>query len=312
VPHSELVVSDLDVLDASGALWLRLTGWADKRFIPPPGFDALLRPADVRLSREVRAPLEGLGRAADALTLRRVDAPSTADLPFWAAVWAARLQGPAEREAWARRTGPGPSRLAHLAGRAAAKDAVAGLAPVPALPADIEIGSDAYGRPVVRWDGPPVQVSIAHSGQTAMALAGTGPDAQRLGVDVEERGPRPESFAGTAFDAHEQALLADLEPEVLDAWALRLWCAKEAVAKAVGTGLLDGPGSVSVEAADRETGQVLARLHGSLVQAAPDLADIPVLVATWADDGVVLATTTCAPAPFPRPLAADREVGHEQ
>jgi phosphopantetheinyl transferase len=164
----------------------------------------------------------------------------------------------------------------------------------------------------VRWDGPPVQVSIAHSGRTAVALAGTGPDAERLGVDVEERGPRPESFAATAFDPRELALLADLDPDRLDEWALRLWCAKEAVAKAVGTGLLDGPGSVSVEAADRETGQVLARLHGSLVQVAPDLADTPVLVATWADDAVVLATTTCAPAPFPRPLAADREVGHEQ
>jgi phosphopantetheinyl transferase len=145
-----------------------------------------------------------------------------------------------------------------------------------------------------------------------VALAGAGPDAERLGVDVEERGPRPESFAATAFDAHERGLLAELDPEDLDAWALRLWCAKEAVAKAVGTGLLDGPGSVRVEAVERESGQVLALLHGSLVLAAPDLADTPVLVATWADDTVVVATTTCAPAPSTRPLAADREVGHEQ
>jgi phosphopantetheinyl transferase len=154
-------------------------------------------------------------------------------------------------------------------------------------------------------------VSIAHSGGTAVALAGIGPDAERLGVDVEERGPRPDSFAATAFDQQERAVLAELGSD-LDEWALRLWCTKEAVGKAVGTGLLDGPGSVTVEAVDRESGQVLARLHGSLVRAAPDLADTPVLVATWADATVVVATTTCAPAPSTRPLAADREVGHEQ
>jgi acyl transferase domain-containing protein/phosphopantetheinyl transferase len=312
LPHAEIVVSDIDVLDPSGALWMRLAGWADKRFTPPAGFDGLLRPTDVVLSSETRAPLQGLGRAADALTLRRLDVGLTTDLPFWTSVWAARIQGRAERATWAGRTGPAARRLVHLAGRAAAKDAVAALTPLGALPADIEIGSDARGRPVVRWDGPPVQVSIAHSGGTAVAVAGTGPDAERLGVDVEERGTRPESFATTAFDPHERALLADLGPEVLDEWALRLWCAKEAVAKGVGTGLLDGPGSVTVEGVDRETGQVLARLHGSLVRATPDLADTPVLVATWADDTVVVATTTCAPAPFPRPLAADREAGHEQ
>ena len=314
VPHRELVVSDIDVHSLTGgAPWMRLSGWADKRFAAPADFGNLLRSANPVLSRESRAPLQGLGRAADALTLRRIDLDLRTDLPFWTSVWAARIQSRTERAVWAKRSDPPPSRLHHLAGRAAAKDAITALTGATAQPADVEIGTDARGRPVVCWDGPPFQVSIAHSGGTAVALAGTGPDAARLGVDIERRGTRSESFASTAFDPDELGLLASLSHAAdQEEWALRLWCAKEAVGKAVGTGLLDGPGSVTLAEVDFETGQVLARVHGSLARAAADLENTAVMVATWADDSLVIATTTCAPAQFTRSLATDRKVRHEQ
>ena len=91
----------------------------------------------------------------------------------------------------------------------------------------------------------PLRVSLAHTADRAVALvrAGAGPG---VGVDVEPIAPRAASFTAVAFTDAELALGAG---RPADEWMTRLWTAKEAAAKARGTGLGD-PRRTPVRAAD--------------------------------------------------------------
>jgi len=100
----------------------------------------------------------------------------------------------------------------------------------------VTIDNEASGRPVVITPaGRDVRVSIAHKDGIAVAMAREG---QEVGIDVERVQAREESFALTAFTESELRLV-DGEPRD-EAWT-RLWCAKEAAAKAAGTGLGGAP-----------------------------------------------------------------------
>jgi phosphopantetheinyl transferase len=80
-----------------------------------------------------------------------------------------------------------------------------------------------------------VSVSVTHKGGRAVALARVGID---VGIDLERIEPRGEGFVQLAFAAGELHLLPSQDR---DEWLTRLWCAKEAVGKALGTGLSGAP-----------------------------------------------------------------------
>lgn len=149
-----------------------------------------------------------------------------------------RYLGEEEREQYGRQ-GPRTQR-AWLAGRIAAKDAVRDLlrraGRGPLFPVEVTIANEPSGRPVAKTRASAdVRVSIAHKDGIAVALAREGCD---VGIDVERIAPRQEAFAALALTEAEQRLVADEPPDV--GWT-RLWCAKEAAAKAAGTGLQGAP-----------------------------------------------------------------------
>src|SRR5262249_30947045 len=128
--------------------------------------------------------------------------------------------------------GLGPrSRRGWLLGRIAIKDAVRlhrwqrGDGAI--FPVEIEVRNEPSGRPVIDGD---LRVSVAHKDDIAVAIVGEGD----VGIDIERIEPRTETFAGIAYTAAERALGDDSEE-----WQTRLWAAKEAVAKARGTGITD-------------------------------------------------------------------------
>jgi phosphopantetheine--protein transferase-like protein len=168
-------------------------------------------------------------------------------------------------------------------------------------PADVEVVSDGNGRPRVRgaWaaDVPVVPaVSLAHSGTVGVAIAGgAGPD-DRIGIDVERIRPRDEGFLELAFSAQERARLDTRDESARWEWATRFWCAKEAVGKAVGHGLVDGPTGVSIEHVDWDSGRLGLTLRGTLERSLPELAGGPVLAYTARAGELVVATTVCEPA----------------
>ncbi|ASO21480.1 acyl transferase domain-containing protein/phosphopantetheinyl transferase [Actinoalloteichus hoggarensis] len=145
---------------------------------------------------------------------------------------------------------PPRARRHWLLGRIAAKDAVRhrlrGLGTEGVFPAEIRVCHDSAGRPYAAGVHgrvlPPLSLSLAHSGAVAVALA--EPGDVPVGIDVEEVLPRPWSTVELALDATERGLLSDLvglTGESVDVWFARFWTAKEAAAKAAGTGLAGDP-----------------------------------------------------------------------
>lgn len=98
---------------------------------------------------------------------------------------------------------------------------------------------DALGRPWLAAPCDDHDTSWSHSGDRLLVALGCG---VRIGVDLEFLRPRPRAsaLAERFFTAGEAASLAALPMDAREAAFVRLWCAKEAVLKAHGSGLAFG------------------------------------------------------------------------
>jgi phosphopantetheinyl transferase len=283
---------DADLVAPDGRLWMRLTGWDDWRFYWPGRYrDHLRMPDRVGVSEPI-ALGEIPGIAAGGAEAAWLEPPSDFGKPVWRDVLEALDLGPEERAACRAMPGPEARATLRLWGRVAAKDAVrrlwAAQGKPPVYPADLRIEPDERGRPWVRSLIEPDRtdlpaVSIAHTQGVAVAIAAPDPDA-RVGIDVEPITDRSPGFERLAFDDAERAWLdrlagSDPGPGRAE-WVARLWCAKEAVAKATGLGLVGGPGSVSVVAADAASGVVAVALGPDLAAACPDRENRPLRAVT--------------------------------
>lgn len=176
------------------------------------------------------------------------------------------------------------------AAKALAVDAAAWLLGVP--PAELTLWQEPSGRPRIRCAPgiPEPSVSIGHSdGGIAVAASNAGP----VGVDVENVRPLPAlTLAERWLDEDETAWLRRLPAERRAEAFLRLWTAKEAVGKALGTGLRGGGMRRPVPLA---TGPALRAVPGrsDLLVAHPPAGDGMVLAVA------VLAVTDLAAADSP-------------
>jgi phosphopantetheinyl transferase (holo-ACP synthase) len=263
-----LVRSDIDVLDPVGRPWMRLTGWEDKRFDVPDRFRPITVPSELEPITE-RWQLPPAAHAPLPVACRRLDARLPADGSLWTGVWASRVLGRREREEFAALRLPPRRKLEWLGARTAAKEAVAELLRdthgLDLLPADIEILGGDGRAPVVAAAGverlgvTPV-VSLAHTQGEAVALAalvGRG-SGDAIGIDIEHLSQRPAGFAEMAHTEDERRLLEVIGPELADEWVLRSWCAKEAVGKALGSGMAPGrPEAPALVSLDPERQEVV-------------------------------------------------------
>ncbi|HWC27023.1 MAG TPA: beta-ketoacyl synthase N-terminal-like domain-containing protein [Solirubrobacteraceae bacterium] len=296
--------SDIDITGGDGALWMTLTGWEDKRFDAPAHLRPLLLGSG---AATIAAPWSGLvdGLAGGApLECRRVETAIASDRAFWLRVWSRRVLGRAERAQFAALRAPDARKLEWLGARTAAKEAVRELLRahhgLDLLPADILIGSDDRGAPVVggAWLGGlgmRPAVSLAHAGGTAVAVAGLDGAPLLLGIDIEPLRTRSPGFAAAALGDEERRLLDGIAADELQEWMLRCWCAKEAAAKALGTGLVAGPGSVAVTSIDRERGEVTLLPADALRALHPDVLDVELVVHCVRDAELVAAAAACRP-----------------
>ena len=219
------VVADL-TLARDGHLWAAIDGWENRRFETNDRFWSVIRWPEKTLLSEVLP--EGFVVFED----RYRAGPTRERL-------ARRFLGERERIEYEQKT-PRRQRC-WLAGRIAAKDAVRDLlwrmGHGPIFPIEIGIANEPSGRPVARTPtGRDVSISIAHKNDVAVAIACEGGPA---GIDIERIEPRAESFAELSFTKDELRLV---EGEPRDEGWTRLWTAKEAAAKAAGTGLSGSPG----------------------------------------------------------------------
>ena len=229
-------VGGLDLRDENGRLWCHITGWTDRRL-----------EGDARTIEAFRHPA-------------RAVLASEQDGGWW--LLAEPWTDPTARDLAARQYLSAPERAARAArnpraarrwllGRITAKDALRSelwrRGAGPLYPAQVIVANDPSGRPFATGAGAEVAVSLAHSGPYAVALV--GPAGAQVGIDVELLDDAPAETA--LLTAEERRLLDTVVPAdsaLRAAWVTRFWTAKEAVAKARGTGLGGRPARFVVTA----------------------------------------------------------------
>lgn len=287
------IAVDAEIVRTNGHVWMRLTDWEDWRFYWPPRYrDVFRQPHRELLGEPICLP--GIPPDAVAVWLQP---PADMGRPIWRDVLEQVQLSPIERSGCLRPTGPEQRRTLRLWGRIAAKEAARRLwlldGGSSVYPADLSIEPDSHGRPILRSHVAPSEmtmpaVSIAHTGGVAVALACRHPGAA-IGIDVERVIPRSSSFEELAFTREERALLNRVGGDDRAAWIARFWCAKEAVGKATGRGMVAGPSSVQVVEADQVGGQISTRLGPELAAARPDLVERPLVVGSTLRDDFALA-----------------------
>jgi acyl transferase domain-containing protein/phosphopantetheinyl transferase len=296
------VRSDLDVVGADGRLWARFEDWEDRRFdLPKPAFRGLLHPASARFSHPW--PLVNDTADMNRIIAFRIGLDTFppgwlhAHGGMWSRVLGALALSRRERAIWHGLKGPERRRLEWLFGRIAAKDAVRDYLQrrfhMSLHLADVEILPDPSGRPIVggAWTSmvPRIPlVSISHVDGSAVAVLTDGEGISGVGIDLERCGRMKPGMDDMMFGARERDMLKGLDEDERQAWALRLWCAKEASAKATGGDV--GPVSefLAVERIHRERGTVVMRYvppgAGSLTLSASTAREGEWIVATCIRD----------------------------
>ncbi|MFI5883164.1 beta-ketoacyl synthase N-terminal-like domain-containing protein [Streptomyces sp. NPDC051554] len=229
-------------LTVDGEVWADLTGWQDRRFDNDPQTKPVERFPERNTLSEARPGSRTL------LNERWPDLASR-DLIMRNSL------SSVERSQYAEH--PPRGRRQWLLGRIAVKDAVRqwlwGHGEGPVFPAEIRVHNDESGRPYVTGlhgrTLPPLDVSLAHRAEAAVAIVRPHAPGPGPGIDIEEVAERPPSTLTTALGDEELALMraqlaATGESEAL--WFARFWAAKEAVAKAEGTGFRGRPRDFAV------------------------------------------------------------------
>ncbi|MFE1561055.1 4'-phosphopantetheinyl transferase superfamily protein, partial [Streptomyces sp. NPDC058734] len=226
------VLGDVELRLPDGGVWARIEGWTYRRF----GADERVWP--MKFTPEVC----GIGEPQPGgwcLARRRWSDPASQELVM------RRYLGAAERAAYERLSPR--ARGPWLLGRIAAKDALRQLlwdgGAGPVFPAEVPVGNDPAGRPLAL--GPLAagfRLTIAHKERIAVALALPG---RAVGIDLEPVAADPDALVRVALGPGELALAEALSGTWggprgaggLPAALTALWCAKEAAAKADGSGL---------------------------------------------------------------------------
>jgi acyl transferase domain-containing protein/phosphopantetheinyl transferase len=289
------VRADADLVRPDGRLWVRIEGWEDWRFYWPARYRDVFRQPDRVFVGE---PLE-LAGAPTGVRAVWLEPPADMGRPIWRDVLEWVQLGPDERAALHAQGDHEARRTLRLWGRIAAKEAARRLwierGGPPIYPADLRIEADAKGCPHLRSLREPDRaempaISIAHTEGVALALAALDPNA-RVGIDVERIVDRSAEFEAIAFSGSERALLNRFEPELRAEWVARFWCAKEAVAKATGIGMIAGSASVEVVAVEPGQGECAMVLGPELASHCPAWSGRSIRVVTARRDDYAWAWT---------------------
>jgi len=294
-PGGRTVVADAEVGDGSGGVWFRFEGINEWLYDYGPQLQDTQRlPRRYHLARAM--PLDGLPAETMVMTVSR------ADLRHANIEWLARLF--LHQDEWLHfdQLATLQKKWQFLMGRIAVKDVVriylaTRMGTEMVHPAVLLVAADEAGRPwVCPLEGFPAmpQVSISHTDDCAVAMA----SEVDCGVDVEPLTRDVRAVLASFTGRSELDLIEPVDAHQPDAyWPTRLWCAKEAVAKLIGTGLRGRP--AEFEAVDLEPeGAILIRHRVTARTFA---------VQTSQSDNVIVAYTTAAEAgPEVQPA---REIG---
>jgi acyl transferase domain-containing protein/phosphopantetheinyl transferase len=291
VEHTEIDLdmrrtsSNIEVQDGQGNVWFRAQGWQDVIF---RWKRAVLDNQRDPEHHSVAAPLDLPGMPSDGVAVHLARDELNEVPPDWVA----RNYLDAEEFETFRELGTVLKRQRDwLLGRIAAKDAVRlWLARRSGddrfiHPVLIRLDNDEEGRVrvvmVKGYDHVP-HLSLGHGEGGAVAAV----SRRALGIDAEEAGAAAKLDARDFSTPSELAQIDAVRPRDQEetAWLTRLWCAKEAAAKASGLGLKGGPRAW--EAVEVAADGHFTVLHHDTAQQfevqATRLGELVVAVATWA------------------------------
>jgi phosphopantetheinyl transferase len=260
---------DYDCIDLQGRAIIRILGWRDRFFdVPHSFYFGRTHPREGWYGEDWSSIYPDLPQ--DMLVWYVPPFPP-GFLEDAGAVWKRllvyTLLSREERDVWQSLPINPRRRSEWLMGRIALKEAarnwIAQHHGILLYPADINIRTDEAGKPYVAADGlealgEPPQVSLSHADGYNVAVA--GPADKPVGIDLETFGRiKLTDFIGGAFTSKEKAHVESAPENGREEVALRLWCAKEAAAKSLGTGLNGRP--TLFEVSELSTDGMMAVVH---------------------------------------------------
>ena len=278
--HKRIVRSNVEIIDQDGLVWLRIVGFKDWLYrYPEQTRNFRRRPQEFCISEE--QPLASLPEGS---ICRSVARPAVQDVTV---SWLQRLFLHEDEQPEFEQLKLPKRQWEWMMGRIAAKDAVrawharqTGAAQM-LHPAAFAILKDEHSRPFVPPSAAipnPPSISISHSMDRAVAIAGVSP----VGIDLETSHPDPAAVEFVCSGAEREIIRTESANRPEAAWPARLWAAKEAAGKAMGTGLNGRP--TDFEAIDWEDdGQFVIVHHPTRNR---------FVVATHLDNGNVIAVTS--------------------
>ena len=293
-PRSQ--ICDFSVTDGNGKELMTVSGWEEMTERVPGAYrDLVLQPATCFISDSLGPDLLG-NPATDVSSAFLVDVPYALferNEELWLKVMSRVVLAAEERREFSEMTGLTSRRTEWLFGRIAAKESVRRFLKdyyqARWSDADIRIWADDSGKPhaLGAWNdylSVKLDIAIAHTSQFVVAVAAAN---ARAGVDVESiQRDLSEEFAAGVFTPEELELAA--QAANASQAVIKFWCAKEAVAKALGTGIRYSPKELVVKEFMADTGLMRVRLEGSWAEAFKGLRDrdIAVTVRTVRDHAI--------------------------
>lgn len=287
---------DILVTDAAGHLLLRLEGWEEVGGRAGRQLhDFVMNPSKFFITQPLPAAILPSPDAEIVGALYVNDAPDffLSNQALWMSALGAATLTRNEREDFLQMGGIDSRRLEWLLGRVTAKESVRRLLlqnfNLYAPAADIAIWKDDLGKPhpIGTWQqqvSAPLDLSIAH---TAGLILSAATSKGHLGLDVESvTRDLTEDFLRGVFTLEEQELATKSGdgPTAV----LRFWCAKEAISKALGTGIRFAPTDLRIRTSDPANGMLGMELRGAWADHFPHLRDkrIPIKTSILFDHAI--------------------------
>ena len=292
------LLTDVLVSDGNGQLVLELRGYEElTERVPDEYRRLLLSPAGTYLTRPVPDGVFG-ALATPVSSAMIMDVPYALferNEEMWLRTLSHVVLNKMERGDFADLSGSTSRRTEWLFGRIAAKEAVRRFLQehyqARWCDADVQVWRDDSGKPhpIGTWKdylSSAIDLAIAHTAQFVVAVVAAN---ARVGVDVEacDR-DLSEEFTRGVFtpDELELAVHAANAPSTV----IRFWCAKEAVSKALGTGIRYSPRELVVDAFRPETGEMELKLTGQWLEPFKQFTGRTIPVASSVVKGHVLAS----------------------
>ena len=250
--------ADVFILDETGRLLVEFKAISSRRILLDESWHAFVSCPDSVLLGGEQHPPANQELAEQPLAIREAKdtlLPDDEGLLAWCADY---VLTPAETQNFESFSGSGKRRewlLGRIAAKEAVRDLVAKTSGANLCLADIEIYLGENGRPLVAdmkiGDRTvSVCVSITHKNGTAMAMAMEAQVANGVGIDLEAIETKETGFEELLLNEAELSKFKEVIAKERDLFLTKAWSVKEAVGKAIGSGLFKNPKTLEIVGAD--------------------------------------------------------------